>query len=87
MRPWFLENSHLGERGLREIGAWPSDDPYDALLELIERQIAAAPDEAAKSNRGPQGQRGGRWQGHRRWNPGSANDGWIPPLEVRCLTT
>lgn len=49
VRPWFLENSHLGERRLREIGAWPSDDPYDALLELIERQIAATPDEATKS--------------------------------------
>ncbi len=30
--PWFLEDSSLAERGLREVGASPSDDPYEALL-------------------------------------------------------
>ena len=48
-RPWFLENSHLGEKGLRVVGAWPSDDPYDALLALLERKIEATDDPAEKS--------------------------------------
>lgn len=46
---WFLEDSSLGERGLRAVGAWPSDDPYNALIELLDRQIAATPDPAEKS--------------------------------------
>ncbi len=48
-RPWFLENSHLGERGLRVVGAWPSDDPYEALLALLERRIVATDDPEEKS--------------------------------------
>ena len=44
-----LVGCSLGERGLRTIGAWPSDDPYEALLELLDRQIAASPDPAEKS--------------------------------------
>ncbi|MGO8870285.1 MAG: hypothetical protein ACLQPH_02585 [Acidimicrobiales bacterium] len=48
-RGWFLENSHLGERGLRQVGAWPSDDPYEALVAIIERQIAATSDQGRRS--------------------------------------
>jgi len=48
-RPWFLESSHLGEKGLRAVGAWPSDDSYQALLDLLERHIASAPDPVTKS--------------------------------------
>jgi hypothetical protein len=47
--PWFLEDSSLGERGLRVVGAWPSDDPYEALVKLLERHIAATSDEEKKS--------------------------------------
>jgi len=47
-RPWYLENSHLGEKGLRVVGAWPSDDSYEALVKLLERHIAATSDPAEK---------------------------------------
>jgi hypothetical protein len=46
---WFLESSSLGERGLREVGAWPSDDPYEALLDLLDRRIEATSDPAERS--------------------------------------
>jgi hypothetical protein len=46
---WFLRNSSLSERGMRALGAWPSDDPYDALVALLERHIATTSDEAKKS--------------------------------------
>ena len=47
--PWFLENSSLGERGLRVVGAWPSDDPYEALMDLLEQHIEATSDPTTKS--------------------------------------
>jgi hypothetical protein len=46
---WFLENSSLRERGMRALGAWPSDDPYDALVALLERRIEGTSDEGKKS--------------------------------------
>jgi hypothetical protein len=42
--PWFLESSSLGERGLRVVGAWPSDDAFEALVAILDRQIAATAD-------------------------------------------
>jgi hypothetical protein len=48
-RPWFLENSHLGEKGLRVVGAWPSDDPYEALVEILQRQIEETSDPEKKT--------------------------------------
>jgi hypothetical protein len=48
-RSWFLENSHLGERGLRTVGAWPSDDPYEALVEILQRQIEETSDPEKKT--------------------------------------
>lgn len=47
-RPWFLERAALAERGLRVVGAWPSEDPYDALIEALDRRVAAASDEPTK---------------------------------------
>lgn len=47
-RPWFLERAALAERGLRVVGAWPSEDPYDALIEALDRRIAAESDEPTK---------------------------------------
>lgn len=47
--PWFLEDSRLAERGLRVVGAWPSDDPYDALMALVVRQIASTEDPSRKT--------------------------------------
>jgi hypothetical protein len=38
-RPWFLQGCALAGRGLRSVGAWPSEDPYDALLQLLDRKI------------------------------------------------
>lgn len=37
--PWSYVNPILEERGARAIGQWPSDDPYDALIELLDRRI------------------------------------------------
>lgn len=31
----------LTERGARAVGLWPSDDPYELLVALLDRQIAA----------------------------------------------
>jgi hypothetical protein len=36
---WRLKGVMLLERGSRVVGQWPSDDPYDALLELIDQRI------------------------------------------------
>lgn len=47
-RPWFLKRAALAEKGLRVVGAWPSEDPYDALIETLDRRIAAASDEPTK---------------------------------------
>lgn len=48
-RPWYLENSLLGERGLRVVGAWPSEDPYEDLVKILERRIEEASDPEKKS--------------------------------------
>lgn len=45
---WFIANG-LGERGLREVGAWPSNDPYEALVELLDHRIATTSDPAERS--------------------------------------
>lgn len=39
---WFVIPGLLSERGLRTVGAWPSEDPYETLLEIIDRQAQAA---------------------------------------------
>jgi hypothetical protein len=49
VRQWFLENSLLRERGMRVVGAWPSDDPYEALVEILDRLIAATSDPEKRS--------------------------------------
>jgi hypothetical protein len=36
---WRLPGAMLLERGSRAVGQWPSDDPFDALLELIDQRI------------------------------------------------
>jgi hypothetical protein len=35
----FLAEPALTERGARCVGLWPSDDPYQLLLELLDRRI------------------------------------------------
>jgi hypothetical protein len=35
----------LSAKGLREVGSWPSSDPYEALLSLIDSRIEGAVDE------------------------------------------
>jgi hypothetical protein len=46
---WFLERNALGEKGLRYLRIWPSDDPYEALLALLDPQIAQTADPEKKS--------------------------------------
>jgi DNA-binding PadR family transcriptional regulator len=35
----------LTERGLRSTGVWPSDDPFEDLLRVLNEQIAREPDQ------------------------------------------
>lgn len=35
-----LVSPRLDERGARVVGVWPSADPYEALLQILERRIA-----------------------------------------------
>lgn len=44
-----LFGSALSEKGLRQIGVWPSDDPYEALLQVIDRQIEVTEDSGQRS--------------------------------------
>jgi len=46
---WALEEGSLGEKRLRIVGAWPSDDPYEALLALLDRRIETTSDPAERS--------------------------------------
>ena len=39
----------LTERGRRTVGVWPSDNAYDALLDLLAERIQVEPDEEQKS--------------------------------------
>jgi hypothetical protein len=48
-RPWFVDHPELAERGARAVGMWPADDPYDALMALVDRHIAEEPDEEERS--------------------------------------
>lgn len=43
-RRYALAAIHLRERGRRVVGQWPSEDPYDELLAIIERRILEADD-------------------------------------------
>jgi hypothetical protein len=36
---WDFRRPRLLEKGSRAVGQWPSDDPYDALLSLIEQRL------------------------------------------------
>jgi hypothetical protein len=44
-----LDRPMLYEPGARAVGLWPSDDPYEALLALIERQLAEEGDTETKT--------------------------------------
>jgi hypothetical protein len=44
-RPWFIAHAELAERGARAVGLWPAEDPYDALVALLEQRINEEPDE------------------------------------------
>jgi hypothetical protein len=39
----------LSAKGARAVGAYPSTDPYEALLAILDRRIAEAPDEDTRS--------------------------------------
>lgn len=47
--PWFVDQTGLEERGARAVGMWPCEDPYDALLAIIEDAEAGEPDEDRRS--------------------------------------
>lgn len=49
VRPWHLEPSDLGERGLRAVRSWPSEDPYEALIEALDKRITTAPDSQTRT--------------------------------------
>jgi hypothetical protein len=49
VRPWHINNARLAPAGARVVGLWPSTDPYEALLALLERRVAEAPDEETRS--------------------------------------
>lgn len=36
------------ERGARTIGMWPTNDPYELLVQLLERHIGEEPNEERK---------------------------------------
>lgn len=38
-RPRSYVGPFLHERGARAVGQWPSDDPYKALLAVLDRRI------------------------------------------------
>jgi predicted ArsR family transcriptional regulator len=44
-RPSFINHAELAERGARAVGLWPAEDPYDALVALLEQRINEEPDE------------------------------------------
>jgi hypothetical protein len=48
-RPWMFHQPELAERGARAVGMWPAEDPYDALLALVERRISEEADEERRS--------------------------------------
>lgn len=39
----------LGERGARAISAWPPEDPYDALVTVLDRKLAEETNEEQRS--------------------------------------
>jgi hypothetical protein len=49
VRPWRVSSARLAPTGARAVGLWPPSDPYQALLALLERRVAEAPDEETRS--------------------------------------
>ena len=47
---WMLYPIDLSERGLCAVGVWPSDDPIDALNEVVGRLIDQAHEPVERSN-------------------------------------
>ncbi len=45
----LLMDFQLSAEGARAVGAYPSRDPYEALLAILERRIDEAPDEETRS--------------------------------------
>lgn len=48
VRPWHVANARLAPDGARAVGLWPRD-PYEALLTVLDRRIAEAPDDDTRS--------------------------------------
>ncbi len=43
------QHARLAPAGARAVGLWPSSDPYEALLALLDRRVVEAPDEDTRS--------------------------------------
>jgi hypothetical protein len=41
----YFGNLQLLEKGLRDSGVWPSDDPFEELVRVLNEQIAREPDQ------------------------------------------
>jgi hypothetical protein len=41
----YFTNLQLLERGLRDSGVWPSDDPFEELVRVLNEQINREPDQ------------------------------------------
>jgi hypothetical protein len=60
---WYLTDIRLTERGRRAVGQWPSEEAYDALLQLLSQEIDAEPE--AEKRRGLEKMRDGVLQAGR----------------------
>ncbi len=40
----YIADAYLTSRGAHQVGRWPSDDPFEALVALLEKQIAETTD-------------------------------------------
>lgn len=46
---WHVEDARLAPNGARAVRMWPARGSYEALLAILERQLATAPDEDTRS--------------------------------------
>jgi hypothetical protein len=47
--PTGIYDAKLTERGLRQVGVWPSEDPYAALVDMLQEQLEAETDPGKRS--------------------------------------
>jgi hypothetical protein len=46
---WRMVGTRLTEKGSRAVGPWPPDELYQALVQVLDRQIESAADEGERS--------------------------------------